>query len=356
MTQNRSVLIIGGGLSGLCLAYYLSKENIETTILEASPRIGGRIQTVTGVNEIPLELGATWFSDLHPNLIALLQDMGVQKFTQYTKGKSLFRTKSFEPPQEFEVPEAQSPSYRIAGGTQAVIAALGARIDDRNIRLNTKAISITETEGSIAVATSTGEKFEADTVVLSLPPQLASSQLRFSPELPDSIAAILPTVQTWMAGSIKFVVEYAEPFWRRKGYSGMFYAHAGIISEMYDHTNFEENKFGLTGFLNGGAANYTKELRQELVLAILEEFLGQEASRPLAYFDKVWTDKFILDGSQTIHRPHQNNGHPVLQESYMNGRLLFSGTETNAEFPGYMEGAVRSAKNTYKKLMATYEK
>ena len=44
-----------------------------------------------------------------------------------------------------------------------------------------------------------------------------------------------------------------------------------------------------------------------------------------------------------IQRPHQNNGHPSLHDSYMNGKLLFSGTETATEFGGYMEGAVISA-------------
>ncbi|MDZ7613812.1 MAG: FAD-dependent oxidoreductase [Flavobacteriaceae bacterium] len=113
MRQNARIVIIGGGLSGLTLAYLLSKKNIEATIIEASSRLGGRIQTIKGEYETPLELGATWFSDVHPNLISLLAELEIQKYPQYSKGKSLFQTKSFEPAQEFYIPEAQSPSYRI---------------------------------------------------------------------------------------------------------------------------------------------------------------------------------------------------------------------------------------------------
>ena len=91
---------------------------------------------------------------------------------------------------------------------------------------------------------------------------------------------------------------------------------------MYDHTNFEQNKFGFTGFLNGGAVSYLQEVRKE----------------------------FVLCENQMIQRPHQNNGHSSLQDSYMNGKLLFSGTETATEFGGYMEGAVISALKIAEKL------
>jgi monoamine oxidase len=70
VTNKARVIIIGAGLSGLSLAYFLSKKNISTIVLEASSRAGGRIHTVKGSHDTPLELGATWFSDLHSNLLA----------------------------------------------------------------------------------------------------------------------------------------------------------------------------------------------------------------------------------------------------------------------------------------------
>ncbi|MEL6637600.1 MAG: NAD(P)/FAD-dependent oxidoreductase [Bacteroidota bacterium] len=352
MEQNKKITIIGGGLSGLTLAYLLHTKNISATILEASSRLGGRIQTVKGENGTPLELGATWFSDVHLNLVALLKRLGLEKFPQYAKGKSLFQTKSFEPPQEFYIPEAQTPSYRIAGGTQSLIDTLFENIKPEQIKLNRKVVSIKEIDGGLEVESENGETLTTDKVVLCLPPQLIGSQIEFSPRLPNEISTVLPSVQTWMAGSIKFVLEYSEPFWRENGYSGMLYSHAGIVTEMYDHTNYEENKFGFTGFLNSGTSVYTKAVRKELVLKQLAKLLGNSAATPLAYHEKVWTDEFILSGNQTINRPHQNNGHPTFQEPYMNGKLYFSGTETLLEFSGYMEGAVLSAKRTFEKIIA----
>jgi len=41
-----------------------------------------------------------------------------------------------------------------------------------------------------------------------------------------------------------------------------------------------------------------------------------------------------------IPQPHHNNGHPLLQQSYLNGKLLFVAIETAMQYGGYMEGAV----------------
>lgn len=350
MELNGNITIVGGGLSGLTLAYLLSQRNIKATVLEATPRLGGRIQTVKGTLGTPLELGATWLSDIHPNLLALSDELGLKKYPQYSKGISLFQTKSFEPPQKFFVPEAESPSYRIADGTQSLIDALAGKLPVENIWLNARVTTIKDEGNEFLLELADGRKCWANKVIICLPPQLAASKIKFSPKLPDAVGSILPTVQTWMAGSIKFTLEYAEPFWRNAGYSGMLYSHAGIIVEMYDHTNFEENKFGFTGFLNGGAASYTQDVREEFVLRQLGELLGEKALTPVAYFDKVWADEFVLDGNPVIQRPHQNNGHPLLQDAYMDGKLLFCGTETATEFAGYMEGAVIAAKAVLHRL------
>ncbi|MGC4231847.1 MAG: NAD(P)/FAD-dependent oxidoreductase [Niabella sp.] len=350
MELNKRTFIIGGGLSGLTLAYLLSKRNISTTILEASPRSGGRIQTVMGAMGTPLELGATWFSDMHINLLSLMDELGLKKYPQFSRGISLFQTKSFEPPQKFFVPEAEMPSYRLAGGTQMLIDTLVQKLPADAVLLNIKVIAVKEAGNGVVLETAGRKIIETDRVIICIPPQLAAKQITFSPALPDALNAVLLNVQTWMAGSVKFTLEYDHPFWRNEGYSGMLYSHAGIITEMYDHTNFEETKFGFTGFLNSGAASYPQEIRKEFVLRQLGELLGEQALKPLAYFDKVWTDEYILDGNQVIQRPHQYNGHPLLQQNYMNGKLFFAGTETAAEFAGYMEGAVNAAQSIAARL------
>lgn len=350
MHSKERIFIIGGGLNGLTLAYLLSKSQYNLTILEASPRLGGRIYTKMGELNTPLELGATWFSDMHQNLLALLDELGVKRFFQFSQGISLFQTKSFEPTQSFYVPASESPSYRMVGGTQKMIEILSKKLPEVEIHLNASVCHVKDFGGEMLIETKDGKKWVADKVVLCMPPHLVGVKISFSPYLPNDIFHLLPTVHTWMAGSIKFVLEYEKAFWRENGYSGMLYSHAGIVTEMYDHTNFEASKFGFTGFLNSGAASYSQEVRKELVLQQLALLLGSQMLLPITYDDKVWTDEWISGGTQIIQRPHQNNGHPLLQESYMNGKLYFSGTETSKQFGGYMEGAIISALNVANKI------
>jgi monoamine oxidase len=340
--MNRKVIIIGGGLSGLLLAYLLEQKGYEVKLLEASSRLGGRIQTIRGTLGTPLELGATWFSDIHIHLLHLLKELDIKKYPQYTRGTTLFQTKSFEPPQLFSIPESEQPSYRIVGGTQTLIEAIRSKLKNTSINLNTKVSSISICDnGTISV--NAGEISEqCDQAVICMPPQLASS-IDLPMQVSSELLQLLPTVQTWMAGAVKFVVEYESPFWREKGYSGMLFSHADIVTEMYDHTNFEENKFGFTGFLNGGSAGFSQEIRKTNVLRHLSGLLGNEALTPSSYSDKVWNDEFIIHGNQVIERPHQNNGHPHLHEAYLDGKLYFCGTETSSQYAGYMEGAVQSA-------------
>ena len=72
------VLIIGGGLSGLLTGYRLKKEGVPFQILEARDRVGGRIHTINGTSNTPVEMGATWFTDQHKNLIGLLNELELE--------------------------------------------------------------------------------------------------------------------------------------------------------------------------------------------------------------------------------------------------------------------------------------
>jgi len=53
--------------------------------------------------------------------------------------------------------------------------------------------------------------------------------------------------------------------------------------------------------------------------------------------------------------PHQNNGHPLFRTPLMNGRLIIAGSETAANFPGYMDGAVQSAYNVLNILTPEFQ-
>jgi protoporphyrinogen/coproporphyrinogen III oxidase len=69
-------LIIGGGISGLSAAYYLSKAGIRPTLLERRPRVGGVIQTTLQQGCV-LEEGPDGFMAAKPWAMNLIRELGL---------------------------------------------------------------------------------------------------------------------------------------------------------------------------------------------------------------------------------------------------------------------------------------
>ncbi len=346
------IIILGGGLSGLSAAYFLKKKGIETTILEAQNQVGGRIQTLRGVAETPMEMGATWFGEKHQHLIELLKDLNIKAFKQHSTGIALFETMSFAPPQQYHVPESSESSYRIHGGTSTVIDRLVEEIGANNIHLNTEIISIEDKGNALKLIDNQQNTFDCDQLIIAMPPKIALQYITFSPQLPTALTSVMTTVQTWMNGSTKFSVEYVRPFWRDKGYSGSVFSQCRLGVEIYDHSNAEDTQYALKGFLNGSASNYPVEERKSQVLAQLTYYYGEEAANYLSYNDRIWDDRFINTPNEPFLPPHYNNGHPALSRPYLGNKLFFAGAETSPQFGGYMDGAVLSARLAVEKIVA----
>ena len=74
--MRHKALIIGGGISGLSAAYYLSKAGIRPTLLERNPRVGGVIQTSVQ-QDCVLEEGPDGFMAAKPWAMNLVRELGL---------------------------------------------------------------------------------------------------------------------------------------------------------------------------------------------------------------------------------------------------------------------------------------
>ncbi len=341
MTKN--ILIIGAGLTGLKIAHQLQQEGRSFQILEARNRIGGRILTKVTAEGTPIEMGATWLGHQHVHLLELLKELEVDIFEQRTNGTALFEPFSMAAPQAYPLPPNQIPSYRIAGGSEALINRLAETLPTDRIQLEEPVLQITDRGEYLEVVT-TKTKYRAHQVVSTLPPLLFIKSIEVSPELPKNLLEVCLRTHIWMGDSIKFGLSFARPFWRDRELSGMVFSNVGPITEMYDHSNRAENRFALMGFLNGGLANESRAYREEQVLKQLQKFFGEEVLSYTAYEEVVWREELhTFVAADDFLLPHQNNGHSVFQQSYLGHKLFLAGAETGIPHGGYMDGAVQSA-------------
>ena len=338
------VLILGAGLTGLTLAYYLRNSNVHVKIVEARNRIGGRIHTVYDGNDEPMEMGATWLGAKHTNLIGLLSELNIETFEQKIGSSAIYEAISTSPHYLAKLPPNPEPSLRIKGGTSKLIDGLKGQLDHVDIFLNEPVHSITVINNEVIVE-SKDYTFKSKLIISTLPPNLFVNIIDFSPKLSEEFVTIAQSTHTWMGESIKIGLTYKEPFWRADHLSGTIMSNVGPIPEMYDHSNFEESFFALKGFLNGNYFSVRKEVRLNLILQQLQKYFGDQVNNYLTYSEAVWRNEpFTFQEYKHHVLPHQNNGHSIFSNRFMNGKLIMAGSETASVFPGYMEGAVVSAK------------
>ncbi len=340
-----SVLILGSGLCGLTLAYRLRQRGIDSTILEARERTGGRVLTHTPPGGgTPVELGATWLARKHRSLTALLAELGLDTFPQRADSVALYEQDSRSGVQRVRLPHNPEPSHRIRGGTSALIAALEREVPHERLHLSRKAVAVMAEEGALTVTCSAGEQHTAEYVVSTLPPQLLVDTVSFSPPLPADLVALAHQTHTWMGDSIKAAVSYRKPFWRKPPASGTAFSQAGPLTELYDHGDADDELHALVGFCDPARYTEAVEDRRAAVLAQLRRFYGNAAAEPLAYTEALWRRESHTSTSGAPDLvPHQHNGDPIFRQLFLGGRFSLAGTETAPAHPGYLDGAVASA-------------
>jgi monoamine oxidase len=91
----KKVVVIGAGVAGLIAAVRLAEAGCAVTVLEASDRVGGRIRTVMR-GDAAIELGAEFVHGKPPEMLALLEELGLERYelggknVAYARDGSLF--------------------------------------------------------------------------------------------------------------------------------------------------------------------------------------------------------------------------------------------------------------------------
>ena len=350
------VVIVGGGLSGLYAARLLAAAGTGFLLIEARERLGGRILSV-GADGQPatdltaFDLGPSWFwPDMQPMMARLVEELGLTPFAQQAQGDVVVERSPREPVQRFGGYGEMASSFRIAGGTAALIAALAVGLPKERVRLNLQVTQARLRDDGIELKArgADGEVLSigAGRVLFALPPRLLESIVTFAPPLAPEIRARWRATPTWMAPHAKFLAVYQTAFWRGNGLSGTAQSMVGPCTEIHD-ASARAGGAALFGFLGVPAAG-----RQSVGAAALKghcvkqlvRLFGPDAAHPVAAFLKDWADDPLTataDDQGAAGHP-EATGLPWFDPVWA-ARAAMAGSETAYGHPGYLEGALEAA-------------
>src|SRR5438309_4679026 len=75
--MDADVIVIGAGASGLAAARDLTDRGADVLVLEARDRIGGRVRTLRGFTDEPIELGAMVVHGERATTVDIVPDAGL---------------------------------------------------------------------------------------------------------------------------------------------------------------------------------------------------------------------------------------------------------------------------------------
>ncbi|WP_088006940.1 flavin monoamine oxidase family protein [Indiicoccus explosivorum] len=362
--MNNPVIIAGAGLSGLHAAFLLTKQGIDCRVLESRDRIGGRALS-TEVPDSPelgrFDLGPTWFWPGEHAIASLVDELKLETFDQYNEGEVLLERFQTQPPERCILQGyAEDRRMRLKGGVQSLIDALAATLPPGTIELETRVTEVRLNEtGNVIVeavrADGKTESIQARAVILAMPPRLTAKYIAFSPSLPRDLLRDIENKPTWMAEQAKAVAVYDRPFWRETGVSGFVLSSVGPLQEIYDASP-EQGAGALFGFFGTPAAAREalgEEKVKELVLAQLVKVFGEEAGNPEAILYKDWSADADTASEEDLSpiKAYGTYGQPMVEGEWAQ-KLLFAGTETDPQYSGHLEGAIRSAESAVSRILS----
>jgi monoamine oxidase len=353
--MNTDVLIVGGGLSGLALASKLEKSGVNYLVVEANDRLGGRILTKS-VKETGFDYGPAWFWPGQPRMARAIEELGLGYFGQYSNGSikyeesdgKVFANRGFS---------SMQGSYRVKGGTGALINALAQRLSKENILLSHVLHSVEQTVQGISAEFNAPKgqvQIHAKKIVLALPPRVAEEKIAFKSEIPQTALQAMRQIPTWMAGQAKILGIYDRPYWRDAGFSGDAMSRRGPMVEIHDASPSEGGPYALFGFV-GFSANDRLQLGDEILKMAKEQLVnifGPEMGNPLSLEIKDWAQDIRVATPLDANGPgyHPAYGLPAAMRNLWDGKLIFGSTETAHQFGGFLEGALEAADQVFATL------
>ncbi|MEM7193890.1 MAG: FAD-dependent oxidoreductase [Pseudomonadota bacterium] len=352
--MNTDTLIIGAGLSGLHIAWRLQRLGVDARILEARPRIGGRVLSRPyhpSDSSNRFDLGPSWLWPHNRNLLNLVHELGLDDhlFEQYDKGGGIFESSDGTIHRNTGGMK-MSGSLRLQGGIGSVTDCLLSQLRENSVSLNQPVSHIKFANGVFTVRTSNRDQsntFTADRVILTTPPRVACQAIQFQPELTADTRMALKNTQTWMASQAKVVIQYNDAFWRRNGLSGDAFSQQGPLREIHDASSSNASQAALFGFVDGHTTRSKISLEdyRTLVAGQMGRIFGSPGRHPTHIHLLNWSSEELTCTPLDVGEPPRHSFYTLTfgDKNQFENRLLWAGTEfadARSHANGYLEGAV----------------
>ena len=244
----------------------------------------------------------------------------------------------------------EAQSLRFVGGPQQMSVDLAARLSTP-VQLSAPVRRV-ESSKRLKLHTPSGS-FGARHAILT-PPKPVTARIIFSPELPPAYSQYLQRQPN--GATIKIQAVYSTPFWRANRLNGTVVSDTGPIEIVYDNSPPDGSPGVLVGFAEGNVARALFSLsppqRRTEVLGSLARYFGSAALNPTGYADMVWaTEAFTLGAYGSFNPPGVLTSLGAAVQG-PTGNLHFAGADYSPEWPGYMEGAIRSGGAVAEEVLA----
>lgn len=246
----------------------------------------------------------------------------------------------------FEKYWTDSERFRCEGGNQTLATKLAGALRT-SIQFDCPVDSISISEHGARARTRAGRHFEADDVILAIPPSVWH-KIRFMPGLPDTLRRRRPQ----MGKNVKFLVNAKDKFWGRKEPN---YVSDGPANLTWEGTAGQkgpgEGFVVLSGASSADECIRWQPLRrgESYVRTLGAVYPKLKGSFLESKFMNWPNDPWVL-ASYAFPAPNEVMKCGPVLHSGVHDHLHFAGEHTAYAFMGYMEGALHSGVMTAKKL------
>lgn len=229
----------------------------------------------------------------------------------------------------------------ITAGAQSLANRMAEDLETALV-LNAPVASIHWSQSNVRVFTDKGI-WRGKKVIIAIPPIL-TNKILYEPPLPKSRVVLCNSV--CQGSVIKCVIVYDQPFWRDRGESGICYYDTGPVKATMDSSSPGQREGVLTAFVTGNDSEQLSKLsfddRKKAVLRCLSDLFGKEIMKPVAYFEKDWTEDPWARGGYAGHfKPGALTQFGEALSKPI-GPIHWAGSETASEWRLYMEGALEA--------------